>query len=569
MDATETVSCDLLVIGSGAGGLAAAIAARKLGLEVLLVEKEKWIGGTTALSGGWLWVPGNPLAQRAGSGDSLDEARRYLRHELGPRYDTPRIEAFLKSGPEMVAFLERETEVRFLLGDSYPDYHPDAPGARQGGRALCPLPFDGRALGDRLRQIRPPVRELTLFGLKVGSGPDFRHFANAQRSLKSALYVAGRIVAHCRDVVRYGRDVLLMSGNALVGRLAKTAFDLGVPIWLSSPAAELVKEGGRVAGADILREGRRVRVLARRGVISAAGGFSHDPARRARLFAHVAAGATHLTLAAPGNTGDGLRMAESVGAAIEESYPNAASWMPLSRVPYRDGSFGIYPHSFERGKPGIIAVTEDGTRFANESNSYHDFVAALCRKEAGKKEIAAFLVCDRRFIKRYGLGIAKPFPVPLSPYLRSGYLKHGATLGDLARDCGIDAEGLAGTVAEFNRHAREGSDPVFARGVNAYNFYQGDADNKPNPCLAPIEQPPFYAVRIHPGDLGTLDGIRTDEFARALDGEGNVIPGLYAVGTDMASIFAGSYPGPGINLGPAMTFAYIAARHCAGVNTGS
>ena len=561
----NSVTCDVLVIGSGAGGLTAAVTAGTLGLDVLVVEKDPWFGGTSAVSGGWLWIPCNPPAVRAGVDDSLDNARTYLKHETGNRYDEERIEAFLRNGPAMVEFFQTHTDVAFTLGRAYPDYHPDVPGSLPGGRAICAEAFDGRRLGDRLSQLRPPVRELTLFGLKVGSDPDFQHFFNARRSPRSAWYVARRIASHLREVIVYGRDVRLMNGNALIGRLAASAFSLNIPIWTASPVTALLVETGHVIGATARTASGDVKIIARRGVVCATGGFPHDPVRRDRLFPHDPAATGHSSLAAAGDTGDGLRMAEAAGAVVEENCSSPAAWMPVSRVPRADGTFGIYPHSFERGKPGVIAVTSTGVRFANESNSYHDVVEAMLRVLAKDAGTRFFLVCDDRFIKRYGLGIAKPFPIPLRPYLRSGYLHRGRTIGELATSAGIDRSRLADTVARFNSFARDGVDPQFGRGRNAYNLYQGDAGHGPNPCLAPIETPPFYGVRILPGDLGTFAGLRTNGRAQVLDRDGSVIPGLYAAGTDMTSIFAGSYPGPGANLGPAMTFGFVCARHMAGL----
>lgn len=564
---TDSVTCDVLVIGSGAGGLAAAVTAGKLGLDTIVAEKDAWFGGTTALSGGWLWIPCNPLAVRAGVQDSLDQVRTYLRHEVGERYDEERIEAFLQNGPVMVEFFHTQTDVEFALGSTYPDYHPDAPGGLPGGRAIYAEPYDGLLLGDRLAQLRPQVREMTLFGLKVGSGPDFSHFFKARRSPRSALYVAGRIAAHLRDVVMHGRDVRLMSGNALIGRLATSAFKSNVPIWVSSPVTGLVVENGRVAGATARRPTGEVKIIARRGVVCAAGGFPHDPDRRHRLYPHQPDATSHYSLAAPGDTGDGLRMAEAAGAVVEERCSNPAAWMPVSRVPRADGTFGTYPHSFDRTKPGTIAVTSRGKRFANESDSYHDVVEAMLRVLVKDRGTAFFLVCDDRFIKRYGLGMAKPFPIPLGPYLRSGYLQRANTIAELAARAGIDAATLAATLERFNQFARQGEDPDFGRGRNAYNRYQGDEDHHPNPCLAPIDKPPYYCVSILPGDLGTFAGLRTNGHGQVLARDGSTIPGLYAAGTDMASIFGGSYPGPGTTLGPAMTFGFICARHMAGVTS--
>jgi succinate dehydrogenase/fumarate reductase flavoprotein subunit len=361
----------------------------------------------------------------------------------------------------------------------------------------------------------------------------------------------------------------MMSGNALVARLAKTAFDLGIPIWLDAPAVELINENGRVVGALIKQKGQMVNVMARLGVVLAAGGFPHDLERRKKLYAHAPTPSEHYSLASPGNNGEGISMAESVGGHIAPGYSNAAAWMPVSRVTYRDGSSGIYPHSFERGKPGVIAVNSAGTRFTNESDSYHDVVRAMIdaktsrTKGTGDQPIAAFLVCDTRFIRRYGLGIAKPFPMPLSHWLRSGYLLSGNNLETLASKMDVDAVALRDTITAFNNGAAIGTDPLYRRGDNAYNRYLGDKDYTPNPCLAPITQAPFYAVKILPGDLGTFMGLATDRDARVLDLQGAPIDGLYAVGTDMASIFGGSYPGPGANLGPAMTFGFLCAEHIA------
>lgn len=557
------IACDVLVIGSGAGGLSTAVCAAARGLDVLVIEKEASLGGTTAQSGGWLWIPCSPHARRAGVDDTPEAAKTYLRHEIGEDWDETRIDAFLAAGPEMVDFFERETAVRFFLGSDYPDYHPDAPGGRAGGRAVCAVAYDGRELAERLSLVRQPPRQLTLFGIKVGSGADFRHFANAQRSLTSALYVAKRVLAHGWQVVRYGRDVMLASGNALVGRLVKSALDRGVRFCVSTSAQALITSDGRVVGAMASCDGRSVKIAARRAVVSAAGGFSHDRVRRKRLFPQFALVDDYHSLACSGNTGDGLTMAEAVGATVDETGASPAAWMPMSAVPQEDGSTFIYPHSFDRGKPGVIAVTASGRRFVNEGNSYHDVGEAMLHAAAPEQGCAAWLVCDAAAIRRYGLGMAKPFPLPLAPYLRSGYLKRGRTLEQLAARTGMDARILRASVDRFNEGAREGRDPDYARGSNVYNVYQGDGSHPAGPCVVPLARTPFYAVRIHPGDLSTFSGLRTDEFARVLGGDGAPIPGLYAAGTDMASIFGGRYPGPGINLGPAMTFGYIAARHIA------
>jgi succinate dehydrogenase/fumarate reductase flavoprotein subunit len=550
---------DLVVVGSGAGGLAAALTASLLGLDVLVIEKEPWIGGTTAYSGGWLWVPCSPHARRAGIADSLEETVRYLQHEIGSAYDAQRIEAYLAAAPKLVSLLEENSQMKFSLGVEYPDYHPSLPGGKDGGRAICAMPFDGRRLGKRFFDIRPPRPELTLFGIKVGSGADFKHFANAQRSPRSAAYVAKRIALHIKDRIVHGRDMAMMNGNALVGRMYASLLERNVPVFRCCGLEALVVEGGRITGLEAVREGRKIRISAERGVILATGGLSRDAARRAWAMPGVPD--PSMSLSAPGNCGDGIAAAERAGAAFDIPPESPAAWMPVSEISRAGEHRVLYPHLFDRGKPGVIAVTSEGKRFVNESNSYHDFVAALLESGSCSK---AFLICDSRFVRRYGLGNAKPFPVPLFPYLKSGYLRKGNDLREISGKLGIDPETLSDTVSAFNRMAVSGRDAEFSRGSTSYNRYNGDGFRAGDPCLAPIATPPFYGVAVQPADLNSFAGLRTDSEARLVDREGRIIPGGYAVGADMASIFGGKYPGPGINLGPAMTFGAIAAHSAAG-----
>jgi succinate dehydrogenase/fumarate reductase flavoprotein subunit len=364
--------------------------------------------------------------------------------------------------------------------------------------------------------------------------------------------------------MRDGRGMTLTNGNALAGRLAKSAFDLKIPLWLSSPVRELIVEDGAVRGAVIERDGRSIRVTAKRGVVLACGGFPHDVARRQKMFPHAPTGAEHFSPGPTGNTGDGLRLAETAGGSVQDSLPNAAAWVPVSITTRKDGSKGVMPHFIDRAKPGVIAVTRGGVRFANEGNSYHDFVQEMVKAAKPGEEITAFLITDHRSLRKYGLGCVPPFPMPLGHHLRTGYLLRGATLAELAAKAGIDAQAFEATIAQFNQGATEGRDPLFGKGSRAYNRYQGDALHGPNPCIAPIQDGPFYAIKMVIGDLGTYAGIKTDENARALDADGHPIAGLYAVGNDMASIMGGNYPGAGITLGPALTFGYIAGKHIAG-----
>jgi succinate dehydrogenase/fumarate reductase flavoprotein subunit len=560
--------CDVLVVGSGAGGLSTAVSAAHRRLDVLVVEKEPVFGGTTARSGGWMWIPCNGPARRAGLKDSVEEARKYLRHETGDHFDERRIEAFLDAGPKVVEFYEQNTALQFDLGPTFADYHPDAPGGLDGGRSIVARPFDGRLLGPEIKRLRPPLAEITFLGMMIGSGKELLHFFNVMRSPISAIYVVKLFLKFLRDLAFHGRPMRLMNGNALIARLAKSCFDKGVPIWTRAPVLELVKDDrGRVQGAIVDTIEGRVEVVARRGVVLAAGGFPQDPVRRKALFAHAPSGFEHASPAPPGNTGDGLRLGEAAGGSVDTSLPNAAAWVPISQPVKQDGTLGTFPHFVDRSKPGVIAVTRSGRRFVNEANSYHDFCQAMvkrCHQENG--EICAFFIADHYVLRKYGLGYVKPAPVPFRQHVRSGYLYEGKTLAELAGRIGVDPEGFERTVTTFNRHARRGEDPEFGKGSTSYNRSLGDPEHKPNPCVAPLEKAPFYAVKLVIGDLGTFAGMRCNESAQVLNGDGRPIPGLYAVGNDAASIMGGNYPGGGITLGPAVTFGYIAARHLAGGN---
>jgi succinate dehydrogenase/fumarate reductase flavoprotein subunit len=563
-DNEETYECDALVVGSGCAGMSAAVTAGHHGLNVLVVEKEPRFGGTTARSGGWLWIPGTSLAKDWGIEESPEQARTYLRHEAGNSFDAARVDAFLSKGPEAVDFFTTKTALRFDMPLTFPDYHAEAPGGAQGGRSMVTRPFDGHELGPKLKDIGSPLPELTVFGMMLGSGKEIIHFMRATKSLVSAFYVAKRLSRHAVDVMRYGRGMTLTNGNALAGRLAKSAFDLNIPLWLSSPVRELIMENGAVRGAIVERDGKSVRVTAKRGVVLACGGFPHDVIRRKAMFPHAPTGREHFSPGPTGNTGDGLRLAETAGGRVEDSLPNAAAWVPVSVTTRKDGSKGVMPHFIDRAKPGVIAVTRGGERFANEGNSYHDFVQEMMKAAKPGEEISAFLLCDHRALRKYGLGCVPPFPMPLGHHLSTGYLKRGETLAELAANAGIDAAGLEATVNAFNEAAANGQDPAFGKGSRAYNRYQGDALHGPNPCIAPIKDGPFYAIKMVVGDLGTYAGIKTDANARALDDNGQPIAGLYAAGNDMASIMGGNYPGAGITLGPALTFGYIAGKHLAG-----
>ena len=561
--------CDVLVIGAGAGGLSTAIVAKKAGLDVIVIEKADFFGGTTAFSGGVLWIPDNHLGKAQNSGDSLDLARTYLRAEAGKHYDAPAVEAFLENGPKMVEFFERETCVKFVP-TLYPDYHPDAPGGLAIGRSILAAPFDIRELGADMKRLRPPLKTITFIGMMFNSSnADLKHFFNATRSLTSFIYVAKRLGTHMREMMMYRRGTQVTSGNALAARLAKSALDLGIPIVTGVAARQLLKEKGCVTGVLASGAQGEFRIDARRGVVLASGGFSHDTQRLREAYPHVKRGGEHFSPVPDSNTGDSLRMAEAVGGQVDICLQAAAAWMPVSKVPTGDGEFTAFPHLLDRYKPGIIGVDVAGRRFTNESNSYHDVGEAMINNDVTRSQTAMWLVCDARTLGKYGLGFAKPSPMPLGTLLRNGYLLKGRTLAELALKAGIDGPGLEQTVERYNQGASVGKDVEFGRGTTAFNRFLADPQHKPNPCVAPIGAGPYYAVKLVMGDLGTFDGLRTSTVGEVLDQKNSPIPGLYAVGNDRASIMGGNYPGAGITLGPIMTFGFITGRHLGKTSLGT
>ncbi|VVQ12976.1 3-oxosteroid 1-dehydrogenase [Pseudomonas fluorescens] len=559
------VDCDVLIVGSGAAGLSAAVTAAYHGLNVIVVEKDPVFGGATAWSGGWAWVPCNPLARRAGIVEDVELPRTYLKHELGEHYQAAMIDAFLEAGPQMVAFFEQHTSLQFADGNAIADIHGDTTGAGTGGRSVIAAPYDGRKTGKLLKRLRKTMRETSFMGMPIMAGADLTAFLNLTRSLSAAWHVTRRFTRHLFDLAVHGRAMQLVNGVALVARLAKSADDLGVLLWESAPVTELLHENNQVRGAVVNTTKGPVRINARKAVVLAAGGFANDIERRKALFPRTPTGHEHLALPPLGVSGDGLRLGESVGAQVDTDLQSPVAWAPVSEVPHGDGSTGHFPHIIERGKPGIIGVLSNGQRFVNEANGYYDYVTAMVAAAPPGDAVASWLICTHGFQRRYGLGISRPFPVPLAPFIRSGYLKTGNTLEALASACGIDPLGLRNTVAEYNRHARHGEDPQFGRGSTPYNRKQGDASQQPNPCVAPLEHGPFYAVKVQPGCFGTFAGLKVNPHAQVLDDSGQPIAGLYAAGGDMASIMGGHYPAGGINLGPALTFGYVAARHLAGI----
>ncbi|MGV6875010.1 FAD-dependent oxidoreductase [Pseudochelatococcus sp. B33] len=549
---------DLLVIGAGAGGMTAALTAAIEGLSVIVCEKTGMVGGTTATSGGTTWVPGTALSEKVGAPDNVEDARTFLQHVVGNRGGDDLRAAFLESGAPAIEALEKASEVRFAAAAAHPDYL-DGPGSAYGGRALAPLEFDGRLLGADFFRVRPPRAVfMGLGGMMVGRA-ELGALLNPLGSLDNLRTTLRLVLRQALDRLRYRRGTRLIMGNALVARLFYSLRQRGVPIRFDSRLTDFVRDGRSVIGATIdTPEGRRT-IRARRGVVLATGGVAWNKALRASLFpAQVAP----LSQAPESNTGDGISLAvEKLGAKLDDGHDSPGLWMPCSFLKNRDGTESIWPHILlDRAKPGLIAVGHDGRRFVNEADSYHDFCMGMIH--AGHSQ--AWLLADARFVSKFGLGLVLPGGRGLGRLLRAGYLVKGATLEDLAHRIGVDAGNVTEAVRRNNRFAETGVDDDFGRGSSVVNRFNGDPETKPNPCLGPIETPPFYALKVRPVDLAGSAGLCSTADGVVLDRDDRPIDGLYACGNDARSIFRGTYPGPGTTIGPAIVFGWRLARHAAG-----
>ncbi len=556
------LECDVLVAGSGVAGLAAAVTAAHQGARVIVVEKEPVFGGTSCFSAGVVWIPGSRQARAAGIEDDPALALQYLRGEGGAFIDDVKAQAYVRQAADIFGWFEDHTHVSYHLSPLWPDYHQAVAGASRGGRSLGANPFDVRRLGPRMRDLRPPLASTTLFGGMMVGREDLVHYYGFSRSWQSCGVVGRRVLRYLMDRLGgHGRGTRLSNGNALVAMLALSAFERGVELRLNTPVQRLLVEEGRVAGALLQSPGGPCEIRARDGVVLACGGFPASAELRARYYAHVSAGKSHRTAAPAGNTGDALQLAGQVGAALRQGQHHPAAWTPMSLVPQPDGSDVPFPHYNDRGKAGYIAVDRRGRRFISEARSYHDFVPAMIDACRDDPEVYSWIVCDSRAFRQYGLGRVPPWPLPFGSFVSSGYLKRGRSLDELAQICGIEAAGLHQTVTRLNAGAGRGVDEAFNKGADVYERFNGSRGHSPNPCVAAIEQGPFYAVKVVPGDIGSFVGLQTDESARALDAGGRPIEGLYVAGNDAASFMGGTYPGAGITLGPAMIFGHIAARH--------
>jgi len=532
---------DVVVVGSGGAGMTAALAAARHGLSVAVVEKAEVYGGSTARSGGGLWLPGNEVLRRAGVLDDAEAAHTYLTGVAGAEVPAARVRAFLDHGPAMLAFVLAHTPLEFAWVPGYPDYYPEAAGGRPGGRTIEPRPLDARRLGPDLGTLAPPYRAAP-DGVAV-TAVDYKWLSLGTRHPRAVLTAARLGAAGLAARVRRRR--LLTMGQALAGGLRAGLRAAGVPVQLDTALTDVVVTDGRVAGIRAEHDGGPVELRARRGVLLASGGFDHNETMR-RRYQQVGA---DWTVGAPGNTGDGIEAGRRLGAALD--LMDEAWWGPS--LPLTGGPYFCLA---ERNLPGCLLVDASGRRFVNESAPYVDAVHAML---ASSVTLPAWLVTDQTYRDRYlfaGRGPRTPLP---RRWFAAGVAHKAGTLDELAAAIEVPSGALAGTVRRFNEFAASGRDEDFHRGDSAYDRYYGDPRQRPNPCLGALAKPPFYAFRMVPGDLGTKGGLRTDARARVLRNDGSVIAGLYAAGNSSAAVMGHSYAGAGSTIGPAMTFGYIAA----------
>lgn len=553
---------DVVVVGSGAGGLLTALVAAKNRAEVLIVEKDRLWGGTSATSGGGIWIPGSDQARAAGFEDNLDDAFRYVRALSAPNVPDANIRAFVDNAAPMLRWVTANTKVVYTA-QPYPDYHAENPGGSVTGyRTHLPELFDGKLLGDDLRTQRFPSPAASLFGyLNWTFAETYLLLYRSQGWAKGLSRMMARYWFDWPFRFTSRKDRRLTLGNALTGGLRLALNEAGVPLWRSTPMRELVVEDGRVIGLVVEHEGKPMRIRARRGVVLAAGGFDKNQAMRdahAPLYRNA-----HLSGGVPSNTGDAIRAGQAAGAATMNLHSAWAA--PVFHVPGEDRGRLV---TIERALPGCIMVNQHGERYLNEAASYHIVGQQMARRHAEHGDASpSWMVFDHRYRHTFPMGPLLPLvPDWLQAAGVRKIVRKGRTIAALARAMGVDPASLEATVSRFNAGAERGEDPEFHRGEAAYDKMYGDYRHQPNPCLRPLTEAPFYAMPIYPGDIGTNGGLTTNAGAQVVDDKGEPIGGLYAVGNNAASSMGESYPGAGVTLGPAMTFGYIAARALTGAN---
>lgn len=550
-------SVDLLIAGSGGGGLVAGLAALDCGLEPLIVEKQSLVGGSTGLSGGIVWLPNNPLMRADGIADSHEDGLAYLADvvgDVGAPSSPERREAFLRAGHEMINFLTRKG-VHLIRCAGWSDYYPNHKGGNASGRAVEGIPFDAARLGDWRDKVQPPLAKNYGYVVLTNELRSVQYFNRSPRAFAVAARVFLRTAA-----ARAMRRQILTNGASLIAQMLKALMDLSdghPPLWTGAAMADLVVEDGRVVGARIVRDGTPLNVEARKGVLLAAGGFGHNKEMR-RRYSGDQPNEGQWSIANAGDTGEALEAAMRLGAKTD--LLDEAWWLPSVFI--ANGGAVAASLGSGRQRPGAIYVDPSGRRFCNESNSYVEVGKAMYANKA----VPCWMIFDEGYVRRY-VTSANPLKrnQPLPPELiESGAVRRAPTIAELAGEIGLPADELARTIARFNRHAAKGLDPDFGRGQSAYNDCLGDPGYRPNAAIGPLATAPYYATRVLPSDVGTCGGVLTNEHAQVLDQQDQVIEGLYATGNTTATVMGRTYPGAGASIASSMVFGYVAARHAAG-----
>lgn len=550
-------SVDLVIAGSGGGGMVAGLAALDCGLEPLIIEKQPLVGGSTGLSGGIVWLPNNPLMRADGIADSHEDGLAYLADvvgDIGAASSPERREMFLTAGFEMINFLTRKG-VRLIRCAGWSDYYPNHKGGNASGRAVEGIPFDAARLGAWRDKVQPPLAQNYGYVVLTNELRSVQYFNRAPR----AFTVASRVFLRTA-LARARRRRLLTNGASLIAQMLKALIDLSdgnPPLWTDAAMADLVVDDGRVVGVRVVRDGRTVTVQARKGVLLAAGGFGHNPEMR-RRYSGNQPNEGKWSIANAGDTGEVLEAAMRLGAKTD--LLDEAWWLPSVFI--ANGGAVAASLGSGRQRPGAIYVDSTGRRFCNESNSYVEVGKAMYANKA----VPCWMIFDEGYVRRY-VTSANPLKrnQPLPPELiESGAVRRAATITDLAREIDLPADELAITIGRFNQFAARGLDPDFGRGQSAYNDCLGDPGYRPNAAIGPLDTAPYYATRVLPADVGTCGGVLTNEHAQVLDEHDRVIEGLYATGNTTATVMGRTYPGAGASIASSMVFGYVAARHAAG-----
>lgn len=554
---TDNAAYDVVVLGTGAAGMAAALFASIAGSKVLLVERTEYVGGTTALSGGTTWVPLTRYLDNTDTQDNFANVMTFLDAAVGEHAPREMREAFLKAGADAIHTLVDNTKVAFRACAYHPDYLADLPGATVNGRALEPLPYNAGHLKQNLKLLRPPIPEFTVLGGMMVNREDINNLLQRFKTPKSFLYTVKLVGRYYRDKLLHGQSARSVMGHALIARMLDSVLERGIDLMVSTEVTELKPNANGSVQLTLQQNGITKHVQAKGGVILASGGFGRDPDKRKTIYTQ---GVANFSPTASGHTGELHKQVMSLGACYGKADDQPAFWAPVSTRKRADGSLAVFPHFvFDRSKPGTVCVDQTGKRFVNESRSYHEFGKVML--EGGANTNPAWIICDAEAIQKYGLGMVRLGGDDLRPYLADGYLLEGKNLDELVQKLQVPADNLKSSIAQMNEAAQIGVDTVFNRGSTVYQRANGDATHHPNPTLGAIKTAPFYAVKLYPADIGTARGLQGDTSARLVREDGSVIEGLYACGNDLNSIMGGTYPGPGITIGPAIVFGYIAAQH--------